>query len=150
MRYSKIKFVPTTSVGVMSNPIHGETASARPDGAITLINPCDGERLVNELLAEGWEIVEFITHHSTQRDITTVAAIMGKPFVQRLLTSSIDTLDLTVRMRGYLRAEGIQTIGDLTRRTEVDLIKMPYVGQKTLRAVKQSLRDLGLTLRGSS
>jgi len=63
-----------------------------------------------------------------------------------ILLKPIDELELTVRSANCLKAENIQYIGDLIQRTEVELLKTPNLGKKSLNEIKSVLADLGLTL----
>src|SRR5579883_1484271 len=58
----------------------------------------------------------------------------------------IQELDLTVRAMNCLEGENIQTIGDLCRRTEDDLLKLRNFGRTTLNEIKKKLEDRDLKL----
>ena len=62
------------------------------------------------------------------------------------LLRSIDDLELTVRSANCLKAESIYYIGDLVQRTEVQLLKTPNLGKKSLTEIKDVLAERGLTL----
>jgi len=148
MRYTQIKFVPMSALSITVNPELGEAASSRPDGYASFICQVDTEKGVNEYLENGWDIVRFITHHSAKTDRTAVMAVLGKPYGYN--DASIDTLELTVRASNVLKAEGVWTIGALISRTEMDLLKMPYMGRRTLNMIKETLGEHNLSLRGPS
>lgn len=63
-----------------------------------------------------------------------------------ILLKPIDELELTVRSANCLKAENIQYIGDLIQRTEVELLKTPNLGKKSLNEIKSVLSEMGLTL----
>ncbi|GAA4811618.1 DNA-directed RNA polymerase subunit alpha [Marinicella pacifica] len=63
-----------------------------------------------------------------------------------ILLKPIDELELTVRSANCLKAENIQYIGDLIQRTEVELLKTPNLGKKSLNEIKGVLSEMGLTL----
>lgn len=148
MRYTQIKFVPCTTVSVLANPAHGDTAPDRSDGYLTLICQGDSEKNANEYLLDGWDLIQFVTHHSARTDRTAVMAVLGKPYGYN--DASIDTLDLTVRASNVLKAEGVYTIGQLISRTAMDVLKMPNMGRKTLNMIKETLGEHNLSLRGPS
>lgn len=50
----------------------------------------------------------------------------------RFLLRPVDDLELTVRSANCLKAETIHYIGDLVQRTEVELLKTPNLGKKSL------------------
>jgi len=69
-----------------------------------------------------------------------------KPQFDPLLLRSVDDLELTVRSANCLKAENIFYIGDLIQRTEVDLLKTPNLGKKSLTEIKDVLATKGLSL----
>ncbi|QJC31276.1 DNA-directed RNA polymerase subunit alpha [Enterobacteriaceae endosymbiont of Macroplea mutica] len=69
-----------------------------------------------------------------------------KPAFDPILLHSVDDLELTVRSANCLKAEAIQLIGDLVQRTEVELLKTPNLGKKSLTEIKDILATKGLTL----
>lgn len=66
-----------------------------------------------------------------------------------VLARSIDTLELSVRSRRCMERLGIKTIGQLSAKTEPDLLGTPNFGQTSLNEVKQKLAELGLSLSGA-
>lgn len=66
--------------------------------------------------------------------------------VDPLLLRPIDDLELTVRSANCLKAENIYYIGDLAQRTEVELLKTPNLGKKSLTEIKEVLAQRGLSL----
>jgi len=66
--------------------------------------------------------------------------------VEQVLIKPVDELDLTVRSANCLKAEKIYYIGDLVSRTEMDLMRTPNLGKKSLTEIKQLLEGLGLQL----
>ena len=63
-----------------------------------------------------------------------------------MLLRSVDDLELTVRSANCLKAENIYYIGDLIQRTEVELLKTPNLGKKSLTEIKDVLATRGLSL----
>ena len=66
--------------------------------------------------------------------------------VDPVLLRPVDDLELTVRSANCLKAENINNIGDLVRRTEVELLKTPNLGKKSLNEIKEVLAAHGLEL----
>lgn len=66
--------------------------------------------------------------------------------VDPVLLRPIDDLELTVRSANCLKAENIYCIGDLIQRTEVELLKTPNLGKKSLTEIKEVLAQRGLSL----
>jgi len=63
-----------------------------------------------------------------------------------VLLRPVDDLELTVRSANCLKAENIFYIGDLIQRTEVELLKTPNLGRKSLTEIKDILALKGLSL----
>lgn len=63
-----------------------------------------------------------------------------------VLLRPVDDLELTVRSANCLKAENIFYIGDLIQRTEVELLKTPNLGKKSLTEIKDVLAIKGLSL----
>jgi DNA-directed RNA polymerase subunit alpha len=66
--------------------------------------------------------------------------------IDPVLLRPVDDLELTVRSANCLKAENIFYIGDLIQRTEVELLKTPNLGKKSLTEIKDVLAGKGLSL----
>jgi DNA-directed RNA polymerase subunit alpha len=66
--------------------------------------------------------------------------------IDPILLRPVDDLELTVRSANCLKAENIYYIGDLIQRTEVELLKTPNLGKKSLTEIKDILASHGLSL----
>ena len=66
--------------------------------------------------------------------------------IDPVLLRPVDDLELTVRSANCLKAENIFYIGDLIQRTEVELLKTPNLGRKSLTEIKDILALKGLSL----
>jgi DNA-directed RNA polymerase subunit alpha len=66
--------------------------------------------------------------------------------VDPILMRPVDELELTVRSANCLKAENINYIGDLVQRTEVELLRTPNLGKKSLTEIKEVLEQHGLAL----
>lgn len=69
-----------------------------------------------------------------------------EPDIDPILLRPVDDLELTVRSANCLKAENIFYIGDLIQRTEVELLKTPNLGKKSLTEIKDVLASRGLSL----
>ena len=65
----------------------------------------------------------------------------------RVLDRTIEELDLSVRSYNCLKRAGINTVFDLTEKTEPEMMKVRNLGRKSLEEVKVKLSDLGLGLK---
>ena len=68
---------------------------------------------------------------------------------EKVLEMTIEELDMSVRSFNCLKRAGIDTVEDLTNRTEEDMIKVRNLGKKSLEEVIQKLQSLGLSLKKS-
>ena len=68
---------------------------------------------------------------------------------EKVLEMTIEELDLSVRSFNCLKRAGINTVEELTQRTEEDMMKVRNLGKKSLEEVQQKLEALGLSLRTS-
>ena len=75
-----------------------------------------------------------------------VEAVEEEDEIDPILLRPVDDLELTVRSANCLKAENIYYIGDLIRRTEVELLKTPNLGKKSLTEIKDVLASRGLSL----
>jgi DNA-directed RNA polymerase subunit alpha len=66
--------------------------------------------------------------------------------IDPILLRPVDDLELTVRSANCLKAESIYYVGDLIQRTEVELLKTPNLGKKSLTEIKDVLASRGLSL----
>jgi len=58
----------------------------------------------------------------------------------------VQELDLSVRANNCLESAKIQTVRDLVKKTDQDLLKVRSFGKTSLREVKRRLADMGLSL----
>jgi len=79
-------------------------------------------------------------------EIAAEAQEPKEPEVDPVLLRPVDELELTVRSANCLKAEQIYYIGDLVLRSEVELMKTPNLGKKSLTEIKGVLAQRGLTL----
>jgi len=67
--------------------------------------------------------------------------------VEKPLDMTIEELDLSVRSYNCLKRAGINTVQELTQKTEEEMMKVRNLGKKSLEEVKQKLEALGLSLK---
>ncbi|AKZ65897.1 DNA-directed RNA polymerase subunit alpha [Candidatus Palibaumannia cicadellinicola] len=80
------------------------------------------------------------------RDVSQPEVKEEKPEFNPILLRPVDDLELTVRSANCLKAEAIHYIGDLVQRTEVELLKTPNLGKKSLTEIKDVLASRSLSL----
>jgi DNA-directed RNA polymerase subunit alpha len=104
------------------------------------LDPEEAIRRASTILAE--QLDAFVD----LRDVTEVEPKEEKPLFDPILLRPVDDLELTVRSANCLKAEAIQYIGDLVQRAEVELLKTPNLGKKSLTEIKDVLASRGLSL----
>jgi DNA-directed RNA polymerase subunit alpha len=92
-----------------------------------------------------------ILQHQLAVFVDLKSEIVAEPEVHEdeidpILLRPVDDLELTVRSANCLKAEDIYYIGDLIQRTEVELLKTPNLGKKSLTEIKDVLATRGLSL----
>ncbi len=108
--------------------------SVRPDEAVSL-----GARILSEHMA----LFVGLTEDASRAEIMVEKAEDDK---QKVLDMLIEELDLSVRSYNCLKRAGINTVGELTNKTESEMIKVRNLGKKSLEEVKLKLASLGLSL----
>lgn len=87
----------------------------------------------------------FVDFEKVHEQVAEEAVIEEETF-DPVLLRPVDDLELTVRSANCLKAENIFYIGDLIQRTEVELLKTPNLGKKSLTEIKDILAMKGLSL----
>jgi DNA-directed RNA polymerase subunit alpha len=87
----------------------------------------------------------FVDFEKVNEQIAEEAVVEEEAF-DPVLLRPVDDLELTVRSANCLKAENIFYIGDLIQRTEVELLKTPNLGKKSLTEIKDILAIKGLSL----
>lgn len=108
----------------------------------------NGSLAPDQVLMLGSELIcEHMKNLIIQEDETEKAlAPSAPPMPDPELLKSVDDLELTVRSANCLKTEQIIYIGDLVQRTEVELLKTPNLGRKSLNEIKDVLAQRGLSL----
>lgn len=113
------------------------------------IDPGEAVRLAARILRDQLNV--FV---DLEAEAATAVATTGKKELAQILFRSIDDLELTVRSANCLKAENVYYIGDLVQRTEMELMKTPNLGKKSLNEIKEALRahelELGMKLENWS
>ncbi|MCI0401567.1 MAG: DNA-directed RNA polymerase subunit alpha [Gammaproteobacteria bacterium] len=105
------------------------------------IDPEDAVRKAAAVLQK--QLSVFVDLEAHEQAIQATAA---EPEIDPILLRPVDDLELTVRSANCLKAESIYYIGDLIQRTEVELLKTPNLGKKSLTEIKDVLASRGLSL----
>ncbi|ADC63255.1 DNA-directed RNA polymerase subunit alpha [Allochromatium vinosum] len=92
------------------------------------------------------QLSSFVALEGTAPAETQVQESRDESPYDPILLRPVDDLELTVRSANCLKAENIYLIGDLIQRTEVELLKTPNLGKKSLTEIKDVLATRGLSL----
>jgi len=111
--------------------------SIKPDEAISL-----GAKILSEHL----NLFIDLSDHAKHTEIMVEKEETKK---EKVLEMTIEELDLSVRSYNCLKRAGINTVEDLTNRTEEDMMKVRNLGRKSLEEVLQKLHALDLSLAPS-
>jgi len=84
---------------------------------------------------------------SDQAKKTEIMVDRDEPDNKKVLEIVIEELDMSVRSFNCLKRAGINTVQDLTNKTEEEMIKVRNLGKKSLEEVIQKLASLGLSLK---
>ena len=106
----------------------------KPDEAISL-----GARVMSEHLSLFVDLSDQARH-------TEIMVEKEETKKEKVLEMTIEELDLSVRSYNCLKRAGINTVEDLTNKTEEDMMKVRNLGRKSLEEVLQKLQILGLQL----
>ncbi|MBM0067882.1 MULTISPECIES: DNA-directed RNA polymerase subunit alpha [Alkalicoccobacillus] len=109
--------------------------STRPEEAVSL-----GAKILNEHL----NIFVGLTDQAQNAEIMVEKEEDQK---EKVLEMTIEELDLSVRSYNCLKRAGINTVQELTHKTEEDMMKVRNLGRKSLEEVQEKLGELGLGLR---
>ncbi|MEK2535249.1 DNA-directed RNA polymerase subunit alpha [Tetragenococcus halophilus] len=108
------------------------------------IEPLDALSLSAKILTDHLEIFVNMTDEAKNTDIMVEKEETQK---EKMLEMTIEELDLSVRSYNCLKRAGINTVQELTNKSEPEMIKVRNLGRKSLEEVKSKLSDLGLGLR---
>lgn len=109
--------------------------SIRPEEAMAL-----GAKILIEHL-------NIITDLSEIADVTGIMNAKQEDSKQKKLETSIDDLDFSVRAYNCLKRAGVNTLGDLTEKSELEMMKIRNLGKKSLKEVMDKIKDMGLRFR---
>lgn len=93
------------------------------------------------------EHLNIITNLSEIADITGIMNAKQEDTKLKKLETSIDDLDFSVRAYNCLKRAGINTLGDLTSKSELEMMKVRNLGKKSLKEVMDKVKDMGLKFR---
>ena len=111
--------------------------SIRPDEAVSL---------AAKILSKH---IDLFVNLTEQVDIVEIAPDKDGEDRERILELTIEELDLSVRSYNCLKRAGINTVGELVRKTEEEMMKVRNLGKKSLEEVENKLVELGFSFNES-
>ena len=103
--------------------------------------------LASKFLVEHFAVVQNLNTEIEHRKYMVESE---EKVVDSKLDKKIEDLDLSVRSYNCLKRANINTVGELTQKTEEEMMKVRNLGRKSLKEVVQKLREIGLDLKNSS
>ena len=113
------------------------------DGSIT---PSEGVSIGAKIMQEHLNLFVELTDSTESMEIMVEKEENQK---EKALEMTIEELELSVRAFNCLKRAAINTVEELTQRSEEDMMKVRNLGKKSLDEVKHKLEELGLSLRQS-
>lgn len=132
--------VENTRVGQITN-YDKLTLEVWTDGSI---RPEEAVSLGAKILTEHLDLFVGLTEEAKEAEIMVEKEEDQK---EKVLEMTIEELDLSVRSYNCLKRAGINTVQELTTKTEEDMMKVRNLGRKSLEEVQHKLLELGLGLR---
>jgi DNA-directed RNA polymerase, alpha subunit, bacterial and chloroplast-type len=108
------------------------------------IRPEEAMALGSKILIEHLSI---ITNLSEIADNTGIMNAKQEDSKLKKLETPIDELDFSVRAYNCLKRANINTLGDLTEKSELEMMKIRNLGKKSLKEVIEKIKDMGLRFR---
>ena len=108
------------------------------------IRPEEAMALGAQILIEHFNIV---TNLSDISDMTGIMNAKQEDSKIKKLETPIDDLDFSVRAYNCLKRANINTLGDLTEKSELEMMKIRNLGKKSLKEVMDKIKDMGLRFR---
>ena len=108
------------------------------------LRPEEAMALASKILIEHLNIV---TNLSEIADMTGIMNAKQEDSKMKKLETSIDDLDFSVRAYNCLKRAGVNTLGDLTEKSELEMMKIRNLGKKSLKEVIDKIKDMGLKFR---
>lgn len=132
--------VENTRVG-QSNDYDKLTLDVWTNGSLM---PTEAISLAAKILTEHLTMFVNLTEEA---QVTQVMVEREETHQEKVLDKTIEELDLSVRSYNCLKRADIQTVKDLTERTEADMMKVRNLGTKSLDEIKLKLAELGVGFR---
>lgn len=109
------------------------------------ISPAESLALASKILIDHLELLTSVDE--AVNDMDSVMKEAQGEVQDKGLVMMIEDLDLSVRSYNCLKRAGIQTVEELTQKTEDEMMRVRNLGKKSLKEVKDKIYDLGLSFK---
>ncbi len=109
------------------------------------LKPSDALKAAAKILVDHFQTIyqPQTSHKKPKAEVPEVAAAI----TDELLKTSLEELDLPVRLTNSLKSGKIETIGDFINRDKKELMKMKNMGPKSVTLVEEKLREKGIEVK---
>ena len=111
------------------------------------IEPVDAVSLAAKIMSEHLDVFIGLSEMAKNTNVITEPQVDDE---NKVLSWSIDELELSVRSHNCLKRANINTVEELIQKTPEDMMKVRNLGKKSLDEVLDKLRDLGLSLNDTN
>ncbi len=148
--YTDAIYTPVEQVSYLSEPTRvGQNAKydkvtleITTDGSIT---PAESVAWAAKILIDHLQLLTKVDEQVSEMD-SVMKEAQGE-VQNKGLVMMIEDLDLSVRSYNCLKRAGIQTVEELTQKTEDEMMRVRNLGKKSLKEVKDKIYELGLSLK---
>jgi DNA-directed RNA polymerase subunit alpha len=113
------------------------------DGRIT---PAEALKEASSVLRHHMEVFDSVSDEEIEFDDVTEEVNEEQNRLRKLLNMSVNEIELSVRAANCLNNANIMTVGELSSKTESDMLRYRNFGKKSLNEIKEKLEELGLSL----
>lgn len=148
--YTDAIYTPVEQVSYLSEPTRvGQNAKydkvtleITTDGSIT---PAESVVWAAKILIDHLQLLTKVDEQVSEMD-SVMKEAQGE-VQNKGLVMMIEDLDLSVRSYNCLKRAGIQTVEELTQKTEDEMMRVRNLGKKSLKEVKDKIYELGLSFK---
>ena len=108
------------------------------------LKPEEAMALASKILIEHLNIIADLNERA---DVTGIMNAKQEDSKLKKLETPIDDLDFSVRAYNCLKRANVNTLGDLTEKTELEMMKIRNLGKKSLKEVIDKIKEMGLRFR---
>ena len=108
------------------------------------LKPEEAMALASKILIEHLNIIADLNEIA---DVTGIMNAKQEDSKLKKLETPIDDLDFSVRAYNCLKRANVNTLGDLTEKTELEMMKIRNLGKKSLKEVIDKIKEMGLRFR---